>query len=54
MPTQLCYECGRPTPNLDGECGWCKEREERENFDDDFDDDVSAMERRYENYIGRT
>lgn len=52
---QRCEGCGRGTDNISGECDWCVERE-REYIEGDGygDDDVSAAERSYEKYIGRT
>ena len=46
-----CEGCGRGTNNVDGECDWCRERERE--FVVEGDDDVSAMERRYEREIDR-
>lgn len=52
MSKRRCYECGRLTDNLDGECSWCKDYEGPGEYDGD--DDTTAMERDYERYIGRT
>lgn len=55
MAKRRCYECGRGTDNLDGECSWCKDVDDFEGPGEyDGDDDTEGMERDYERYIGRT
>ena len=47
-----CDGCGRGTDNIDGMCGPCKEEEDRYlGYDDDFNDDPSPLERRYEKEV---